>query len=129
MIPSSIDSPIMPAFLSVYPYDIESPIENPSICLQKYLFHIVLILTNKGFFHGIARILFHRPRISKIHLDEMGNFIWPLLDGTRSVYEIGRLVEERFQDKAKPLYERLVQYLELLREYGFITFDNCGFHV
>ena len=37
----------MPAFLSVYPYDIESPIENPSICLQKYLFHIVLILTNK----------------------------------------------------------------------------------
>ena len=91
--------------------------------------NIVLILTNKGFFHGIARILFHRPRISKIHLDEMGNFIWPLLDGTRSVYEIGRLVEERFQDKAKPLYERLVQYLELLREYGFITFDNCGFHV
>ena len=33
-----------------------------------------------------------KPKVSQIHLDEMGNFVWPLIDGTRTVYEIAELV-------------------------------------
>lgn len=87
---------------------------------------ITLLQENKGIFHTIARKIFHRPRISRIHLDEMGNYIWPLLDGKRDVYEIGQLVKKRFGDKAEPLYERLITYLELLKEYGFIELRTKG---
>lgn len=50
----------------------------------------------------------------------MGNFVWPLIDGTRTVYEIAQLVKEEFGEKAEPLYERLVQYIQNLENYGFI---------
>lgn len=61
-----------------------------------------------------------KPKVSQIHLDEMGNFVWPLIDGTRTVYEIAELVKAEFGDKAEPLYDRLVQYIRNLEAYGFV---------
>lgn len=40
---------------------------------------MVLEVENKGAFNTIAQKLFHRPRYTKIHLDENGTFIWPLI--------------------------------------------------
>ena len=70
---------------------------------------VTILQENTGFFHMIARKLFKKPRISYIHLDEMGNFIWPLIDGRRTVYDISVLVSEEFGQKAEPLYNRLIQ--------------------
>lgn len=81
---------------------------------------VTIFVENKGFFHWIARNLFHRPRISQIHLDEMGNYIWPLMDGNRTIQDIALLVKEEFGEKAEPLYNRLVQYMRNLESYGFI---------
>ena len=71
-------------------------------------------------FHFLAQKILKKPKVSQIHLDEMGNFVWPLIDGTRTVYEIAQLVKEEFGEKAEPLYERLVQYIQTLENYGFI---------
>ena len=71
-------------------------------------------------FHFLAQKILKKPKVSQIHLDEMGNFVWPLIDGTRTVYEIAQLVKEEFGEKAEPLYERLVQYIQNLENYGFI---------
>ena len=68
----------------------------------------------------MAQTLFNKPKVSQIHLDEMGNFIWPLMDGKRTVYDISQLVKEEFGEKAEPLYNRLVQYVRNLESYGFI---------
>ncbi len=84
---------------------------------------VTILQENTGFFNMIARKLFKKPRISYIHLDEMGNFIWPLIDGKRTVYDISVLVSEEFGQKAEPLYNRLVQYIINLENYGFI---ECG---
>ena len=86
--------------------------------------NIILLVENKGIFNTIAQKLFKKPRISQIHLDEMGNFIWPLIDGTRSVYDISELVKAQFGEKAEPLYNRLVQYFKTLESYGFVTFKK-----
>ena len=51
----------------------------------------------------------------------MGSFIWPLIDGKRTIYDIALLVKEKYGDKAEPLYNRLVQYMRNLEDYGFIT--------
>ncbi len=81
---------------------------------------VTIYVENKGVFHWIAQKLFHRPRISQIHLDEMGNFIWPLMDGDRTVQDIAELVRAEFGEKAEPLYNRLVQYIRNLESYGFV---------
>ena len=81
---------------------------------------ITLEKENTGVMNRIAQTLFHKPRISYIHLDETGSFIWPMLDGETSIIVLGERVKEHFGEKAEPLYERLVKYLQILESYGFV---------
>lgn len=82
---------------------------------------VTLFVENKGLFNKIAQLLFKKPKTSQIHLEYMGSFIWPLIDGKRTIYDIALLVKEQYGDKAEPLYNRLVQYMRNLEDYGFIT--------
>ncbi len=81
---------------------------------------VTLFQENKGLFNSIAQKLFKKPRVSQIHMEEMGSFIWPLVDGEASVYEIGKKVSEHFGESAEPLYERLSVYMKQLEDYNFI---------
>lgn len=86
--------------------------------------NVTLHVENKGAMNRIAQLLFKKPKVSYIHLDEMGNFIWPLLDGEKDIIEIGKAVKDHFGDKAEPLYERLSKYIRTLESYGFIEFKE-----
>ncbi len=83
---------------------------------------VTLLIENKGVFNRIAQKLFKKPKISYIHLDEMGSFVWPLIDEEKDITEIGKAVKEHFGEKAEPLYERLAKYFQILESYGFIIF-------
>ena len=85
---------------------------------------VTLVIANKGIFNRIAQALFKKPKISYIHLDETGSFVWPLIDGKKDITQIGKEVDEHFGEKAHPLYERLSQYFSILSSYGFVTFEN-----
>ena len=85
---------------------------------------VVLQIENKGFANKLAQLILKKPKISYIHLDEMGSFIWPLLDGDKTVFEIGEAVKEKFGDAANPLYERLNKYIKILKDYNFIYFKD-----
>ncbi len=87
--------------------------ENGTVTLEK---------ENTGIFNKIAQVLLKKPKISFIHLDEMGSFIWPLLDGKTDIIELGEKVKEHFGEKAEPLYERLAKYIQILESYNFIKF-------
>ena len=81
---------------------------------------VTLDIENTGFFNSVAQKFFKKPRVSHVHLDEMGSFVWPLLDGEKNIIELGKLVEEEFGEKANPLYERLAKYFQILSSYDFI---------
>lgn len=81
---------------------------------------VTIYRKNQGVANGIAQKLFRKPKVTQVHLDEMGNFIWPRIDGKRSVYELALLVKEEFGEKAEPLYDRLIRYLEILKDQGFV---------
>lgn len=85
---------------------------------------ITLEIENKGFFNWIAQKLFKKPKISYVHLDETGSFIWPLIDGNKTIIELGKDVEGKFGEKANPLYERLATYFRILESYGFISWNK-----
>ncbi len=82
---------------------------------------VTLSKNNKGIANRIAQILFRKPKVSYIHLDETGSFVWPLIDGEKSIFELGKSVKEHFGDKAEPLYERLAKYFSVLVSCGFVT--------
>ena len=83
-----------------------------------------LEIEKKGVWNTIFQKILKKPRISYVHLDKIGSFVWPLLDGEKTVFEIGKAVEDRFGDEAKPLYERLVKYFGILESYHFIYFKK-----
>ena len=85
---------------------------------------VTLEVHNKGVFNFIAQKFFNRPKVSYIHLDEMGSFVWPLIDGEKDIIEIGKLVENEFGEKANPLYERLVHFFRVLESYKFIGWNE-----
>ena len=85
---------------------------------------VTVHMVHRGFYASIAQKFFHRPRVSHIDLDEMGSFIFPRLDGQRSVEDIAQLVKAEFGEKAEPLYDRLVKYLQILHNNGFIRFKG-----
>lgn len=85
---------------------------------------VALEVENKGVFNRIAQKLLKKPPVTFVHLDKMGTFIWPLLDGKLTVGELGEKVREEFGDEAEPLYERLVKYFGILQSYGFIVWNE-----
>lgn len=83
---------------------------------------VTLEIENTGFFNRIAQKFFKKPKISYIHLDENGSFIWPILDGEKTILDIGKSVDEKFGEAAHPLYERLAKFFQILESYNFIIF-------
>ena len=81
---------------------------------------VTLEVENSGWVNRVAQKLFHRPRVSYIHLDKLGSYIWPLLDGEKDIVELGKLVDAEFGEEAHPLYERLARYFQILDSYHFI---------
>lgn len=81
---------------------------------------VEIAMENKGIFNKIAQLLFKKPKVSYIELDEFGSFIWQQIDGKRDVYAIGEKVKAKFGDKAEPLYTRLCTYIKTLRNHKFI---------
>lgn len=81
---------------------------------------VTLEIENKGWANRLAQLLLGKPRVSYIHLDELGSFVWPLLDGQSDIIALGTRVEEEFGEKAHPLYERLAEYFRILDSYHFI---------
>ena len=83
---------------------------------------VTIHMVHRGFYAWIAQKVFRRPRVSHIDLDAMGSFIFQRIDGQRTVGDIALLVKAEFGQKAEPLYDRLVKYMQILRNNGFIRY-------
>ena len=81
---------------------------------------VTLDIENTGVFNRIAQKILKKPKVTHIHLDETGSFVWSLLDGEKTIIELGKDVEAEFGEKAHPLYERLAKYFQILDSYHFI---------
>ncbi|MEE0945866.1 MAG: PqqD family protein [Acutalibacteraceae bacterium] len=100
------------------------PVKNPLIRWNAEEDRVTLQIENTGWANRIAQKLLGRPKFSFIHLDELGSFVWPLIDGQSDIIKIGEAVKEHFGEKCEPLYERLAQFFRILESYKFISFEN-----
>ncbi len=81
---------------------------------------VTLFIENKGAFHKVAQVVFRKPKYTQVHLDAMGSFIWPHLDGKKTVDDIAQLVKAKFGEEAEPLYPRIAKYFQILESYQFV---------
>jgi hypothetical protein len=101
------------------------PVKNPKIGWNADENGIITLeIENTGVVNRIFQKLLKKPKITYIHLDENGSFVWNLIDGETTIMAMGEPVKEHFGDKAEPLYERLAQFVRILDSYGFITFKK-----
>lgn len=81
---------------------------------------VTLDIKNTGLLNKIAQKVFLKPEVTHVHLDELGSFVWPLIDGKKNIIELGEVVEQEFGENASPLYERLAKFFQILESYHFI---------
>ncbi|MBR4071028.1 MAG: PqqD family protein [Clostridia bacterium] len=81
---------------------------------------VTLYIENKGIMKKLTQILLNKPKVSHIHFDKTGSFVWPIIDGEKNILSIGKEVDAHFGDAADPLYERLAKYFQVLDSYGFV---------
>jgi len=87
---------------------------------------VTLAVENKGIMNFIAQKLLKKPRVSYIHLDEVGSFIWQTIDGNADIENIAERVSEHFKEKVNPLYERLLKFFEIVESYDFIRWKKSA---
>jgi hypothetical protein len=70
----------------------------------------------------LTRKLLPKPRNpnQKVHLDEIGTFIWLKMDGTRTLKEICVAVQEKFGIKVESCQERTVLFAQQMFKQNFI---------
>lgn len=79
---------------------------------------------NTGIINRVFQRLIKKPKITYIHLDDLGSFVWLLTDGEKSIFDFASPVKEKFGEKAEPLFERLARYFQILEGYSFIEWKN-----
>ncbi|ADL05583.1 PqqD family protein [Lacrimispora saccharolytica] len=79
--------------------------------------------------HKIQRFFrklgFKIPEYKRMTMDEYGSCVFLLIDGRKTVREIGKSLEETYGDKVEPLYERLLLFVSHL-EQQFHYIENIS---
>nr|MBP3598426.1 PqqD family protein [Eubacterium sp.] len=98
------------------------PVHNPDFPWSEDSDELVTVhVKNKGVMNRLAQKFLKKPKISQVHLDKYGSFIWKQIDGSRTVLEIAELADRQFGEELQPLYERLCTYVAQLEQVQFIT--------
>lgn len=87
---------------------------------------VQVIIPRDKILDKIIRKFFKTPDHFKIDLDRIGSFILKNIDGKNNVEEIGKLLKKQFGQEIEPLYERLVTYINILRNNKFIILERVG---
>ena len=59
----------------------------------------------------LRKCKFNIPEYKKIEFDEYCSTVFLLIDGNKTVKEIGEILDKKFGEKVHPLYERLLIFL------------------
>ncbi len=81
---------------------------------------VVLIVPHTQ--NWFARKFLPKPKNSakQIQLDEIGTFIWTLLDGNHSLQLICEKLEKKFNERVSPCRERTILFAQQLYKQKFI---------
>jgi hypothetical protein len=86
---------------------------------------VTLLVPRLG--RGLAARMLGRwfsPRPFRVHLDDVGSFVWHRCDGATPVSEIAGGLREEFSERIEPAEERLVEFLTSLLRAQYLSVDE-----
>lgn len=85
---------------------------------------VQIIIKRDKLLDRLVRKFAKTPEYMYIDLDDVGGFIWNLIDGYRTIGDIGIELQEEYGDLVEPLYERLSMYITILRNNKWISLNK-----
>jgi hypothetical protein len=87
--------------------------------------HVTLLVPRYGR-NALSRWFERRTRTKpfKVHLDDVGTFVWQRCDGETRVAEIAVGLREEFGERIEPAEDRLVQFLTNLVQGRFVSVNT-----
>ncbi len=82
--------------------------------------NITLLINRDSPGEKALAFMFNAPKVISLDLDSLGSRVWLLCDGEKNIAEIGEIIKGEFGEQAEPLYERLVQFMQLLKKNALI---------
>ena len=90
--------------------------------------NIVILLSPK--FKNRLLLKYVMPRMKqpnyKIRLDAFGSSVWHLIDGKKTVFEIGKILKSEHGKSVEPVNERLGLFMNMLAQRRFIILSLTG---
>ena len=62
-----------------------------------------------------------KTKLVRVYFDDNGAKVWNLVDGSKSVEEIGKLMEKEKDETQQQVYDRLTEFLSILARNKFIS--------
>ena len=62
-----------------------------------------------------------KSELVRVYFDDNGAKVWNLVDGSKSVVEIGKLMEREKDETQQQVYDRLTEFLSILARNKFIS--------
>jgi hypothetical protein len=83
---------------------------------------VTFAIEHNTIYDRVAQKLFHTPHVTSVDLDEYGSFLWKRIDGKTSVKDLAHAFREQYGEAVEPLYDRIVKYMAMLHNGGFIRY-------
>jgi len=96
------------------------PVRNPALEWSSEGGRVILTIklppSKPGLFSGFVK----QPTERRIALDEVGSYVWELMDGQRSIGEIAEMLASRFKLHPREAQASLLAYIGMLGEKGLV---------
>ncbi len=83
-----------------------------------------IIIPRDGWFDSLIRKIARTPDKKVISLDSLGSGVWNAIDNERNLYDISKIIKNKFGADADPLYDRLSSFIRLLSNNEFIKLNR-----
>lgn len=85
---------------------------------------VVLKIRRSDWIALLLRWLTSRPIYRQIELDEIGSFVWRLCDGSHTIADIAKALQQCYQLSRREAFASLSEFLNQLQKRGLIKFQE-----
>ncbi|HZW82038.1 MAG TPA: PqqD family protein [Candidatus Deferrimicrobium sp.] len=100
------------------------PVRNSDIAWEADQSRLTLVFKRDRLVDKLLCALFKTPAVIRVELDEMGSLAWLHCDGKTQVHAMLGEMRRTFGQAGEPAPERLLVFLNTLREKGWIKIEK-----
>lgn len=85
---------------------------------------VYLMFYHDKFIEKLFAKVLKKPMVTDIELDEIGSYVWNVMDDKRNVLEISDMLSTRFPNNSENMTNRLILFLRYLNRKDWIKLKS-----